>query len=113
MPLASLLPLGIITAAIGVGGTLLGLVPYLTRSEVSIIVRTVAPRDVISTLLATSEDMPAHMLSDVHLAISHAVLSARVSHARKQSHPCNLQNSQPLCMPRVCVACLPAPLLAG
>ncbi len=34
MPLASLLPLGIIAAALGVGGTLLGLVPFLTRGEV-------------------------------------------------------------------------------
>lgn len=33
MPLASLLPIGIIAAAIGVGGTLLGLVPFLTRGE--------------------------------------------------------------------------------
>jgi len=33
MPLASLLPLGIITAAIGVGGTLLTIIPYATRGE--------------------------------------------------------------------------------
>ena len=33
MPLASLLPLGIITAAIGVAGTLLTVIPYATRGE--------------------------------------------------------------------------------
>lgn len=34
MPLASLIPLGIITAALGVSGTLLWAIPYLTRGEV-------------------------------------------------------------------------------
>ena len=34
MPLASLIPLGIITGAIGVAGTLLTVIPYLTRGEV-------------------------------------------------------------------------------
>lgn len=34
MPLASILPLGIITAAIGVAGTLLTVIPYATRGEV-------------------------------------------------------------------------------
>ena len=34
MPFASLLPLGIITAAIGVAGTLLTIIPYATRGEV-------------------------------------------------------------------------------
>ena len=34
MPLASLLPLGIIVAAMGVGGTLLTIIPYATRGEV-------------------------------------------------------------------------------
>jgi len=33
MPLASLIPLGIISAAIGVAGSLLAVVPYLTRGE--------------------------------------------------------------------------------
>ena len=34
MPLASLLPLGIIMGAIGVCGTLLSVIPYATRGEV-------------------------------------------------------------------------------
>ncbi|KOO21870.1 hypothetical protein Ctob_002085 [Chrysochromulina tobinii] len=33
MPLASLLPLGIIMGAIGVCGTLLSVIPYATRGE--------------------------------------------------------------------------------
>ena len=46
--LQALLPLGIITVALGVGGTLLGYIPLLTRGEVRTLRRKAPPFSALS-----------------------------------------------------------------